>query len=165
MPSITDRPKSWNDDVRWLLSRILGIVSGSSTAPVGIPTSPVLERVRGSVSGQGAASETAITLPEYARRWFVVAVRFYPTAGSAATTSFTMGEAAGYATDSIDERISINTRATSIPIDEVLIASPGLGVPLETDGSNQLYFRAGWDAGADNDAEYDFWFVQAIEAQ
>lgn len=165
MPTTLDRPKSWNDDVRWLLSKILGIVTGESTLPVGIPASPVLERVRGSVSAQSSASEVAITLPDYSKRWFVVAIRFYPTSGAALTYSFSLGETAGYSSNSIDERIRIKTRDFSKPLDEVMAGTPSVGVPLEVDNFGNLYFRAGWDAGSDNEAEYDIWFVQAVEAE
>ncbi len=165
MPTTLDRPKSWNDDVRWLLSRILGIVTGGSVLPVGIPVSPVLERVRGSVSAQSSASEVAISLPDYSNRWFVVAMRFYPTSGTATTFSFSLGETAGYSSNSIDERIRIKTRDVSKPLDEVLTGTPSTGVPLEVDNFGNLYFRAGWNAGGDNEAEYDLWFVQAIEAE
>jgi len=165
VPSTADRPKTWNDDIRWLLARLLGIPSGGGEIPVGAPTSFVLERVQGSVLGQDSASEVAITLPTYTKFWWLVAVRFYRTSGTAANMQFTMGEIAGYTSGSIQERVSVRQRAVSKPIDDVLLGSPGAGLPLQTDGSSQLHFRPGWNAGADNAADYDFWFVQAIEAQ
>lgn len=165
MPTTVDRPKSWNDDVRWLLARILGIPTGGGDLPVGAPISFVVERVQGSVTGQDSSAEVTITLPNYAKYWWIVGVRFYRTSGSATTMQFSLGEVQNYVSGSIRERILVKQRNVSNPVDNLLLGNPGLGLPLETDSNNQLYFRAGWDAGTDNNADYDLWFVQAIEAQ
>jgi hypothetical protein len=166
---MSKRPKTWNDDVRWLLARIAGIQPGtwpdSGDLPVGSPTSWVVERVRGSVAGQDSTSEVAVQLPTYATTWWLVSVRFFRTAGSAATYQYRLGEVAGFVAGSIDERIVVKSRAVGKPLDDALLGSPGVGVPLQADGAGRVYCRPGWAAGADNAADWDLWFVQAIEAR
>ena len=165
---MSKRPKTWNDDIRWLLARIAGIdpssYPDSGDLPVGSPTSWVVERVRGSVTGQDSTSEVAVQLPTYATTWWLVSVRFFRTSGSAATYQYRLGEVAGFVAGSIDERIVVKSRAVAKPLDDALLGSPGVGVPVQADGTGKIYFRPGWASGADNAADWDLWFVQAIEA-
>lgn len=162
------RPKTWNDDIRWLLARIAGIDPSSHPSsgdlPVGAPTSWVVERVRGSVTAQDSSSEVTVQLPTYATMWWLVTVRFFRTSGTASTYQFRLGETSGFTAGSIDERLAVKSRAVAKPIDDVLLGSPGVGVPLQVDASSRIYFRPGWNAGTDNAADWDLWFVQAIEA-
>lgn len=156
-------PRAWNDRVIWLLERLLGIPSGFSETdelPVGAPDSPVYTRVRLSITGASSSTELAVQLPTATRTWEVAGLSLVRSSGSASTWAPRLGENAGFAAGSIDERVAYDAASTATPINDVFCAP----VPVRTDPSGRLYFRPGFDAGTNNAATAELWFRQAIEA-
>lgn len=153
-------PRSWNDRVLWLLERAAGLPAGSdgTDLPMGPPASPVLHRARVAISGAGPATELVIQMPTGIYHWQMVSFSLVFDSGSAANMQPRIGEAAGFAAGSVDERIAYDAQAVGTPIRDVFCAS----VPVRTDAAGRLYLRPGFDAGSDNEATAELWLQQAI---
>lgn len=161
------RPGHWNDDVRWLLERIAGILAQqgrgteSTSLQRGIPASDVYHYISGSHVDVGSAEETTIQMPATTRSWRLRAITYHVTGGSAATYAPRLGQSSGFAADGPDDRLAIASMAVATPVNKVFCEA----VPVRADASYRLYFRPGFASGADNDGTYQLWFEQVVETE
>lgn len=121
-----------------------------------------LIRIRESVTAQGAAAEVTINLPLVGPRGvvFLRKFAFQRTAGAGATYAPRLGQAAaaGWVNGDIEEVVAYGATAVGTVTNEVF-ATP---IPVMADANGRVYFRPGWNAGADNAATYEFWFEVAV---
>lgn len=158
------RPKTWNDDIRWLLARIAGIDPSdnpdSATIPLGIGASAVVHYVRGTHTNISPLDETTIQLPSTTRNWTLVGLTYHRTGGSASTVSPRLGQASGFTADGPDDRVSLGPESVASGINAVFCKP----IPMYADSNYRVYLRPSFDAGADNDAEYQLWFEQGVDS-
>lgn len=153
-------PRSWNDRVLWLLEALVGLpdLSTGVSLPLGVGASPVLHRYRANLTAQGAATETAIQLPTTTRHWLVVGFAFFRTAGTGATYTPRVGEIVTFVADSANQRLAYAATAVATPTQAIYTAP----IPIRADSANKIYFRPGFDAGADNTCTVELWLQQAL---
>lgn len=159
-------PRSWNDRVLWLLEHLIGLdasaANGLSLA-LGAPASEAVHYVRVSYTAGAPATtstETAIQMPSPGpRSWRLLAAHVVRTAGTGSTFAPRIGQAAAFVAGGIDQRVAYAAQPVGTPIDDVFCAP----IPMRADPLGRLYLRPEFDAGADNVAIFDLWFVQAVE--
>lgn len=167
MPTSKSRPRNWNDDVIWLLSRALGLLhtSGAGTSaaavPRGLPASPVIHRVRAAHITAGPATELTIQLPLTTRTWELVRWTYHRTAGSAVTMQPRIGQAAAFVAGSADEVAVVPPQPVGVGVFEGYIGAH----PIRADANCRIYLRPGFDAGADNAGLYQIWLRQVFETE
>ena len=119
---------------------------------------PVLYRVTGTHTNVGTAEETTLQLPsDKTEVWLLVSFHYVRSGGTGANYTPLLGQVATWAAGGIDERLTYAATAVGTAINDVF-ATP---VPLKCDADGRVYFRPGFDAGADNDGDYEFWFQKA----
>ena len=114
-------------------------------------------RVRITYTDIAAAQETTIELPSGLgkRYWHLEAFHIVRTGGSGANWAPRIGNASGFAADSINELMGYDSAAVGTPINDMW-TYPGL--PMWSDSEFKLYLVPAFDAGVDNDAEVDLIF-------
>lgn len=161
-----ERPRSWNDDVIWLLERLVGLLGaagriGSAEIPLGGPSSPVIHYVRLTPTDVAASGEVIIQLPDTTPQWRLLSAQLHKTAGSSSTWAPRVGQVSGFTDDGPEDRLSLDPQSASEPF-RLVFCQP---IPMKADADGRLYLKPGFDAGADNDADIQLWFVQDFETQ
>jgi len=162
---MSHRPRSWNDDIRWLLGQIAGLSpdDGFGTDPVdiarGIAISKVTHYIRADHSSQDDTSQIVLQMPVGSRTWRLAALALHRTSGSATTHAGSIGQVIGYTIDDPDDRLGLCDIGVDRPIRKVFCEP----IPMVADGSSRLYFRPQYNIGADNAGTHQFWFIQDFE--
>ncbi|QDP58793.1 MAG: hypothetical protein Unbinned80contig1000_2 [Prokaryotic dsDNA virus sp.] len=114
-------------------------------------------RVQISYTDIGTSQETVIQLPPGIgkRYWHLEAFHIVRTGGTASNWAPRLGNAAGFAADSISELMAYDSAAVTTPINDMW-SYPGL--PTWSDSAFKLYFVPAFDAGSDNDGHVDLIF-------
>ena len=160
-----NRPRSWNDDVRWLLERIAGLPgsAGPGTDPADLPqgigVSDVIQYIAGTHTAIDSTGEITLQLPLTTRQWNLAAFSYIQDSGTANRIEVRLGQAAAFADDGVDERVHIQQQNSNTKVD-IVFQYP---VPFYVDADGRAYLRPGYNAGADNVGSYRFWFIQGHE--
>tara|TARA_R110000824_G_scaffold156881_1_gene330188 strand:- start:379 stop:768 length:390 start_codon:yes stop_codon:yes gene_type:complete len=117
-----------------------------------------LYRIAGTHLNVNTTEETALQLPQknagQGDLWLLTSFHYVRTGGTAASYIARMGQVAGWANSGIDERLTYASALVAVATSDVFAAP----VPCKTDSTGKLYFRPGFNAGLDNDGEYEFYF-------
>ncbi|MBU6287592.1 MAG: hypothetical protein KGS10_05465 [Chloroflexi bacterium] len=153
-------PRHWNDRVIWLLEHGAGLPAGSDGLDLtqGSPSSGVLHRLRVTASGLDTAAEVTLQLPATTRAWCLEATNFIVTSGAATQYAFGLGSVAAYVANSIDQRVAYSASPVATAIREVYCKP----IPVWADTDYRVYLRPGFNAGADNAIDCEFWFREVI---
>ena len=117
-----------------------------------------LFRVAGTHENVGTSEETTLQLPTAAASvWQLVSFHYVVTGGTAASYTPRLAQVAAWTDDDINERMTFGLEAVANPT-SYIFTQP---IPVKTDSTGKVYFRPGFDVGADNDGAYEFWFVKA----
>jgi hypothetical protein len=105
----------------------------------------------------GTSQETTIQLPSGLGKkyWHLESFHAVRTGGSAASWAPRLGNATGFASDSINELMGYDSDAVGTAINDMW-AYPGL--PMWSDSAYKLYFAPAFNAGSDNDGSFEFIF-------
>jgi hypothetical protein len=128
------------------------------------PAEPVYRRFKNSVTNVGTGDEQALDFRADVNDneglpgtiWLLASVHFIRTGGTGANYQLRMGQAAGWTDGDIDEKVTYASAVVANIIKDVYIQ----GVPFALDANAQVHFRPGFDAGADNDYNYEFYFIK-----
>ena len=114
-------------------------------------------RVSGTHENVGSSEETTLQLPAPGRGAGIFMLRsfhYVRSGGSASDYTPRLGQAASFTNGDINERMAYSTTLVGTPINDVFSSD----IPVKTDANGRLYFRPGFDGGADNDGAYEFFF-------
>ena len=114
--------------------------------------------VTGTHLNVGASEETTLSLADKSEVFVLVGFHYVRSGGSAATYTPRLGQIAGWTDADIRERMTYGSTAVATPTNEVFL-SP---IPCKTDASGNLYFRPGFNTGADNDGNFEFIFAKGL---
>jgi hypothetical protein len=106
----------------------------------------------------GTAEETTLILADKSEVFVLVSFHYVRSGGTAATYTPRLGQAASWTNDDINERMTYASTAVAVATNEVF-TSP---IPCKTDSNGYLYFRPGFNAGADNDGNFEFVFAKGL---
>ena len=120
----------------------------------------ILYRISGTHTNVGANEETILQLPAPGGSggglWLLKSFHYVRSGGTAATYTPRLGQSAAWTDDDIDERMTYSVTNVGTSINEVFDAD----IPCKSDSSSRLFFRPGFNTGADNDGAYEFFFEQ-----
>ncbi len=121
---------------------------------------PIYRRIAGTHTNVGTSEETTLQLPQSGGNarsevWLLVSFHYVRSGGSAANYTPSVGQAASFT--GINKRLAYSSTAVGTAINDVFSTS----IPCLTDTNGRLYFKPGFDAGSDNDGDYEFWFQKA----
>ena len=111
-------------------------------------------------AAEGTGGTETITTLQFptagARVWLLTSFHYKPGgSGGAANYAPSLHQASTAATDSINERMNVDSAVVAI-IQDIIFAAP---IPCMTDTSGRLYFKPGFDTSSDNnDGVFEFWF-------
>lgn len=115
-------------------------------------TTDLIKSVSGSVTSQGATTETEIAVsPGKQSKVQLRSFRAVRSSGTAANWQPRIGRVSGWTDDDISEMV---TFASDALVRKNETFNPP--VPVLTDANGSLWLQLGWDAGADNAADYAF---------
>ena len=120
----------------------------------------VFFRISGSHLNVGTSEETILQLPTPGGGpgiWLLKAFHYVITGGSYNNWQPRVGQAAGFTSGGIDERLQYDSMAKAAgdtSVNDVYATDN----PVKTDANGRLYFRPGFDNGSDNDGDYEFLF-------
>jgi hypothetical protein len=113
-------------------------------------------KVEGTLTNVGTSEEVALQLPYLASSGggeiFLLRSFYFIKTGGTATFGPKLGESAAFTSGGVDERLAYTASGNNIA--DVYSAD----IPVKTDSVGKLYFRPGFSAGSDNDADYTFFF-------
>lgn len=118
-------------------------------------------RIAGSLTSQGATTETTLQFPDQGGStgksvWLMASFHFVRTGGTASLWTPRAGQAATWTDEDINERLSY---ASSGNNHNDVFAEP---IPCRTDANGRLYFRPEFvGVSTDNTCDYEFWFKKA----
>lgn len=114
-------------------------------------------RVQISYTDIGTSQETTIEFPPGIGKtyWHLEAFHIVRTGGSGSNWAPRLGNATGFAADSINELMAYDSAAVTTPINDMW-TYPGL--PTWADSAFKLYFVPAFDSGNDNDGHVDLIF-------
>jgi len=164
VPTSKDRPGQRDDDTIWLLERLAGVLhsqgkgTDAASLPRGGPVSDIIHYLSASHANAGTSTEIVLQLPTTTKAWELVAMTYHRTAGTATAMAPRVGQAAAFAAGGPDDRVQIASQAVTAAVNVVFCSH----VPFQADANGRAYFRPGFNAGADNDGTYQFWFKQGI---
>lgn len=115
---------------------------------------PVLVRVTGTHTNVGTSEETTIQLDDSAATWLLHAFHYVRSGGSAANYQPRIGQAASFSSGDINERIAYASTAVGTAINDVYTTP----IPIRSDANGRVYMKMGFDAGSDNDGDYELYF-------
>ena len=115
---------------------------------------PVLVRVTGTHTNVGTSEETTIQLDDSAATWLLHAFHYVRSGGSASNYQPRIGQAASFSSGDINERIAYASTAVGTAINDVYTAP----IPIRSDANGRVYLKPGFDAGSDNDGDYELYF-------
>ena len=115
---------------------------------------PVLVRVTGTHTNVGTSEETTIQLDDSAATWLLHAFHYVRSGGSAANYQPRIGQAASLSSGDINERIAYASTAVGTAINDVYTTP----IPIRSDANGRVYMKMGFDAGSDNDGDYELYF-------
>lgn len=118
-------------------------------------------RIAGSHTGVGTSEETTLQLPlrttgALAGAWVLVSFHYVRTDGAGANYQPRLGQSATFTNTDINERMAYSSTAVGTAINDIF----AVPIPMFPDTLGRLYFRPGFDAGSDNDGEYEFIFIR-----
>lgn len=160
---MSDRPRDWNGDVRWLLERIAGLAGSGPGTPSGslvqgIAVNDVLHYFEGTHAAFDSSGELTLQLPTTTRMWLLAAFSYNNDSGTGNKITPRIGQAATFADDGADERVALAQQNASAKVNAVF----QYPVPFYVDGSFRAYFRPSYNSGSNNIGTYRFWFVQGV---
>ena len=123
----------------------------------GSGSEPVFYRVGGAHLNVGTSEETTLQFPTAGgsnQIWLLHSFHYKRSGGTAANYAPTVGNISGYAAGSINEMLAYASQGVGTAVNEIFSAP----IPCRTDANGRLYFKPGFDAGADNDGDYEFFF-------
>jgi hypothetical protein len=115
---------------------------------------PVLIRITGTHTNVGTSEETTLQLGDSSETWLLQAFHYVRSGGSASNHEFRIGQAASFSNGDINERIAYASTAVGTAINDVYTTP----IPIRSDSNGRVYLRPGFDAGADNDGDYELYF-------
>ena len=121
-------------------------------------------RRSGAVTGANAVGDASpdqqvIQLGSKAEAWFLLAVRFKRSAGSAANYQLRVRTTAGGASGDINEIYTGTSTAVATATNDVADQP----IPFDTDSNGRVYFKSGFDGSStDNAYDYILWFEKAV---
>jgi len=115
---------------------------------------PVLVRVTGTHTNVGTSEETTIQLDDSAATWLLHAFHYVRSGGSASNYQPRIGQAASFSSGDINERIAYASTAVGTAINDVYTTP----IPIRSDANGRVYMKMGFDAGSDNDGDYELYF-------
>ena len=118
-----------------------------------------LYRVAGTHLNVNTNEQTTLQLPQknagQGDLWLLTSFHYvYTAGGTAASYIARLGQASGWTNGDINERMTYASALVAVATSDVYAAP----IPCKTDANGRLYFRPGFNAGADNDGEYEFYF-------
>ena len=121
-------------------------------------------RRSGAVTGANGVTHASpdqqvIQLGDKAEAWFLLAVRFKQSAGTATDYQLRIRTTAGGASGDINEIYTGASPAVTTATNDVADQP----VPFDTDSNGRVYFKSGFNGNSDNN-NYDFvlWFEKAV---
>ena len=115
---------------------------------------PVLVRVTGTHTNVGTSEETTIQLDDSAATWLLHAFHYVRSGGSASNYQPRIGQAASFSSGDINERVAYASTAVGTAINDVYTTP----IPIRSDANGRVYMKMGFDAGSDNDGDYELYF-------
>jgi len=113
-------------------------------------------RITGTHLNVGANEETELQLSDKSEPWLLVSFHYVRSGGSAATYTPRLGQAAAFSNGDINERMVFGSTNVGTATNDVF----SVPIPCWTDSAGKLYFRPGFNTGADNDGDYEFVFFR-----
>ena len=116
-------------------------------------------RRSGAVTSAGTADQQTVTLGDKREAWFLLAIRFKLSAGSGANYQLRVRTNSGGVNGDIDE---IYTGAAAVAVATATNDVADQPIPFDTDTDGKVYFKTGFNAGADNNYDFVLWFEKAV---
>jgi hypothetical protein len=118
----------------------------------------IIRRKTGTVTNVDGTDQQTLTLTDKKQAYFLLAVRFVRTGGTAANYQLRIRRNSGGTNGDIDEIYTGSSTAVATATNDVADQP----IPFDTDSTGKVYFKSGFDGSADNDYEYVLWFEKAV---
>ena len=117
----------------------------------------IIRRKKATLANVGTSDQQTIILSDKKEAYFLLAIRFVRTGGSGANYQLRVRRNSGGTNGDIDEIYTGASTAVATATNDVADQP----IPFDTDSEGKVYFKTGFDGGADNDYEYVIWFEKA----
>tara|TARA_Y100000401_G_scaffold76550_1_gene62345 strand:- start:789 stop:1169 length:381 start_codon:yes stop_codon:yes gene_type:complete len=117
----------------------------------------IIRRKKATLADVGTSDQQTIILSDKKEAYFLLAIRFVRTGGSGSNYQLRVRRNSGGTNGDIDEIYTGASTAVATATNDVADQP----IPFDTDSEGKVYFKTGFDGGADNDYEYVIWFEKA----